>query len=183
MSAPADDLERHRPYLCLLARLHLSPRFRSKFDPSDVVQQTLLLAHRDREAFQGGPTELAAWLRALLANQLARTCRDLLRDRRDVNRERALEQLLAESSVRLESWLAVADPSPSANAVRNEQVLALAAALERLPENQRHAVVLHYYHAHTVAEVAAEMGTTPGAVAGLLQRGLRALRAHLPSPE
>ena len=58
------ELERHRSWLGLLARLQVEPRFRAKFDASDIVQQTLLEAVRDWPKFRGGTeAELAAWLR------------------------------------------------------------------------------------------------------------------------
>src|SRR5262249_60531229 len=70
--ARGPDLERFRTYLGLLARLQLDPRLRGLLDPSDLVQQTLLRAHRSREQCRGTTEEqYAAWLRAILADELA----------------------------------------------------------------------------------------------------------------
>ena len=65
-------VESYREYLRLLARLNLDTRLRGRIDPSDLVQQTLLKAHEKRDQFRGkSDAELAAWLRAILANQIA----------------------------------------------------------------------------------------------------------------
>ena len=72
--SPAADaaLERFRHYLLLLARLQLGRQAQGKLEPSDVVQQTLLEAHRKREQFRGTTdAERAAWLRQMLAFNLA----------------------------------------------------------------------------------------------------------------
>ena len=43
-----------------------------RIDPSDLVQQTLLKAHEKRDQFRGKTdAERAAWLRAILADQIA----------------------------------------------------------------------------------------------------------------
>ena len=179
----ADDLapllEQHRPYLMLLARLGLDARLRAKLDPSDVVQQTLLEAHRSADGFRGGRPRLAAWLRGILACQIARAARDLRRDKRDVGRERSLQAALEDSSARLEAFLAADQPSPSQQAQRNEWAVRVAAALDALPPDQREALVQHYYLGLSVSETGLAMGRSAAAVAGLLQRGLRSLRKLL----
>src|SRR4051812_18702320 len=117
------DLDRFREYLVLLARAQLSPRFRSKLDASDVVQEALLEAHRNAAAFRGtGDAELAGWLRQILTRTLANAIRGLGRARRDVGREQSLEQAVEASSARLEEWLAGEQSSPSQKAERNEQL-------------------------------------------------------------
>jgi RNA polymerase sigma-70 factor, ECF subfamily len=179
-----DELEQYRAYLRLLARLQLDPRLRRQLDPSDLVQQALLEAYRSLEQFRGrSDAELAAWLRQILARQMAHALRDLTRARRDVNRERSLEAALAESSARLEAWLTAEQSSPAEQAERNEQAVRAAAALELLPEPQREALVLHYWEGQTLPQIAEHLGRSPAAVAGLLQRGLKALRSHLAEPD
>lgn len=176
----ADDLERFRAYLRLLARLHLDRRLQGKLDASDVVQQTLLEAYRSAHKLQGrSDAEKAAWLRQALAHQMAHAVRDLGRAKRDIARERSLEAALAESSAQLEKWLAAEQSSPSDQAVRQELSIRLAAELEALPEAQREALMLHYWQGWTLPQIAAHLGKSAAAVAGLLQRGLKTLRAQM----
>src|ERR1700693_652846 len=109
MDSNGDDagrgLERFRSYLLLLARVRLDPLVRAKVGASDVVQQTLLEAHRDLVQFRGRTVgEQAAWLRQILARNLANVLRDLRRDKRDVAREPPLQAGRDESSSRLEAW-------------------------------------------------------------------------------
>src|SRR5688572_16428247 len=91
------ELERFRSYLCLLARLQLGPRLRSKLDPSDVVQQTLLEAFAKREQFRGEEAERAGWLRQILAHNLADALRAFGQARRDADREQPLRAALQDS--------------------------------------------------------------------------------------
>jgi RNA polymerase sigma-70 factor, ECF subfamily len=178
--AAGQNLERHRAYLSVLARLHLDPRLRDKLDASDVVQQTLLEAHEKQAQFRGHTdAERAAWLRQILAHNLADAVRRLHRAKRDVALERSLEAALDQSSCRLEAWLAAEQSSPSQQAVRNEELLRLAEALVQLPDAQREAVVLHHLQGWSLAALAGHLGRTEPAVAGLLHRGLKRLRELL----
>ncbi len=178
-------LERFRAYLRLLARLHLHPGLQGKLDPSDMVQQTLLQAYQGLAGFRGrSEEELAAWLRQILARNLAHSVRDLHRARRDIKRERSLEAALDASSAHLEAWLATdASASPSRHAQFNEETLRLAAALDQLPEAQREALVLQHWHNWSLAQIGQQLGRSPAAVAGLIKRGLKQLRTHLQARE
>src|SRR3954471_2730346 len=65
-------LEHYRDYLHLLSRVAVDARLRALADSSDVVQQTLLRAQERIGQFRGSSeAELLAWLRAILARQLA----------------------------------------------------------------------------------------------------------------
>jgi RNA polymerase sigma-70 factor (ECF subfamily) len=130
--------------------------------------------------FRGrSPAEMAAWLRQILAHNLAHAARDHGRQKRDASREVSLAAALHDSSARLEAWLAADQSSPSERAERNDQLFRLAAALESLPDEQRAAVELHYWQGWTLAKVAAHQGRTAASVAGLVHRGLAKLRGQL----
>jgi RNA polymerase sigma-70 factor (ECF subfamily) len=177
-TAPA--LESYRSYLRLLAGLRLDPRLRRKIDPSDLVQVTLLKAHEASERCSFvEEAQRAAWLRQILARTMADEARRYSRGKRDADMERSLVAGLDESSVRLEAWLADDRSSPSQQAIRHEQLVALAEALDALPEDQRQAVELHHLNGCSVAEVGERLGRSKAAVAGLLRRGLKVLRGRL----
>lgn len=182
--APGQALERFRPYLALLARLHWDARLQGKLDPSDLVQQTLLEAFQKREQYRGGSdAELAGWLRQILAHNLADLMRAHSRAKRDVTLERSLDAALEDSDSRLQAWLAAEQSSPSQQAVKNEQMLRLAEALAHLPAPQREAVALHHLQGMALTALAGHLGRSEAAVAGLLRRGLKKLRELLQDPE
>ncbi|MBP90515.1 MAG: RNA polymerase subunit sigma-70 [Planctomycetaceae bacterium] len=149
------NLEDCRDYLQLLAQLQMDRALQGKIDVSGVVQQTML------------------------ANNLADEIRKLKTGKRDVSRERSLDAALQQSSNRLEAWLAAEQSSPSGLARRQEQTLLLSAALAKLPEAQRDALMLRHFYGRSLAQIAEHLGRSHAAVAGLLKRGLQQLRDQL----
>jgi RNA polymerase sigma-70 factor (ECF subfamily) len=177
---PFGPLEQYRDYLRLLARLQVDPRLEGKIDPSDVVQETLLKAHERRGQFRGSTDpELAAWLRQILANQLAEALRRYTRQKRDVGLEQSLVVAVEQSSARLERWLADGTLGPDERASRDEQLLRMGEALAGLPDDQRAAVEMRYLQGLPVARIGELLGRTEASVAGLLRRGLDLLRERL----
>lgn len=180
---PPDDertgwLLKYEAWLRVLARNEIDSRFAGKFDASDAVQQTLLEAWKDWDNFRGDvePQRLA-WLRQILAHQLARLARHYAgAQKRDVAREVSIEQSLCQSAARLDALLTAGDPSPSQQAAANEQRLLLARALDALPADYRQVILLRNIEDLPHEEVARRMNRSPGAVRMLWVRALAALR-------
>jgi RNA polymerase sigma-70 factor (ECF subfamily) len=176
----APQLERFREYLRLLARLQFEPRFRAKLDSSDIVQVTLLEAHKSWAQFRGTTeVELMAWLRRILSHNLADARKEFGRVKKDIARERSLETEVENASGRLGEFLAARQSTPSQLISREEEAMRLADALTRLPEAQREAVELHHFQGLSLKQVAGHLGRTEPAVAGLIHRGLDGLRELL----
>ena len=95
--------------------------------------------------------------------------------------ERSLEAALDESSARVQAWMAAEEASPSEQAVRKERLDQLAAALARLPDEQRRAIELHHLKGDSLAEVTKQMDRSSASVAGLIRRGLIRSREQLDS--
>ena len=76
-SAAGELLETFRGYLLVVANGQLNAQLRVKFGGSDLVQQTLMNAHRELGQFRGrSERELIAWLQRILINEVARVRRD-----------------------------------------------------------------------------------------------------------
>jgi RNA polymerase sigma-70 factor (ECF subfamily) len=174
-------LELYRGYLLLLCQMQLGRRLQSKTDAADLVQDTFLEAYRDFGQFQGTTEgQLVAWLRRILATNLANLIRRYLgTQERDVRLERELVEELDRSSGQLDRGLAAPQSSPSEEAARREQSVILADALGQLPEDYREAIVLRHLQGLSFPEVAARMGRSVDSVEKLWARGLVRLRQVL----
>ena len=169
--------ERYCDLVFLWARqLHLDPRLQRRFGASDLAQDTMLKAHKNIAEFRE-PTQaqLLKWLHTILLNQLRDQIDHEEAAGRNFKLEQALPEVVAESSARIDKWLADSQSSPSEQAVRHEQELRLAAALAQLPEDQGDVVILHWLMKASVADIASEMQRSQKAVAGLLRRGMQKL--------
>lgn len=174
-----EQLDRHRAYLLMLAQMQFDRRLRGRLDPSDVVQETLQEAHEQRQRFRGdNSAQLAGWLRQMLRNNMIDAARRHLRGKRAVDMERSVEAI-NRSSIRLDAVLADSQTSPSENVARHEMLVNMAVALEKLPPDQAQAVRLKHLLGWSLKEIADRMDRSTPAVAGLLHRGLKNLRAQM----
>lgn len=174
-------LESYTRYLTLLARVQIGRRLQGKVDPSDVVQETFLEAHRQIANFRGNSEgELVAWLRRILAGQIALTLRRFLGTKgRDLKLERELAAQIDQSSEILDGGLVASNSTPSQHASRREQALLLADALDRLPEDYREVIILRHLEGLSFAEVSQRMGRSEDSVQKLWVRALANLRRSL----
>jgi RNA polymerase sigma-70 factor (ECF subfamily) len=175
--------DRYRHYLRLLAQAQLGRYLRAKCDPSDLVQQTLLEAHRDFHRFDGRQEpEFLAWLRQILAHNLFNEARRFTAQQRDAAREVSLEQMHAgveHSSAVLGRSLPAKISSPSSAAADREAAVLLANQLARLPADYQTVLLLRVFEGLSADEVAKRMNRTAGAVRMLQMRALMALREQL----
>jgi RNA polymerase sigma-70 factor (ECF subfamily) len=171
-------LESCRDYLLIVARRGLDPDLAAKGGASDLVQETLLGAYRDIDAFQGRTrAELLAWLRKILRNNLAH----LRRRYRDTRKRRvALELPIGDHWAGGNREALPCDPmTPGACAVRRERAAALMVALEQIPEHYRRVVVWHQYDRLTFEEIGGRLSRSAESARKLWSRALIRLAKEL----
>jgi len=172
------ELEGFRDYLRVLCWKWIPIDLRDRIDPSDLIQQTLLRAHRDRDGFRGhSAAEKACWLRQILAHLMSDMFRELKRPRIIPYAD------LDCSSVNMEQLCAADQPTPSVGLKREERAVLIARLLSRLPPDQAEAVVLKHCEGWPVEAIGRHMNRSPQAIGGLLKRGLRALRELIVTQE
>jgi RNA polymerase sigma-70 factor (ECF subfamily) len=171
-------LESCRDYLLLIAARGLDADLVAKGGASDLVQDTLLGAYRDFDAFHGcSRAELLAWLRRILQNNLAVHRRRYRGTRkRQVSREISIASL---SGPDIHHLIPCDSATPGGVAVRREQIAALMAALRRLPEDYRRVVVWYQYDRLTFEEIGTRLNRSAEAVRKLWSRALIRLTEEL----
>ncbi len=171
-------LELYRNYLRLLARAEIGRRLQGKLDASDLVQETMLEAHRNFGRFQGSEEpQFVSWLRQILAAKVTNLVRHYFGTQgRDVRLEQALAAEVDHSSRMLGQDLMASATSPSVQAVRREQAVLLADALEKLPKDYKEVIILRHIEGLPFAAVARRMERTEDSVQKLWLRALARLR-------
>jgi RNA polymerase sigma-70 factor, ECF subfamily len=172
-------LEEYRAYLTVLARRYLDDRIRGRIDENDMVQVTFLEAQRDFPGFRGSSIEeLLGWLRNILKNNISSAHqKHLYAQKRSAGRE--TNKASADSGPTYVEMAAADASSPSQKLMRNEAAIFLAHCMEDLPETQREALRQRYVEGRSLKEIAVNMQKSEMAVAGLLKRGLQALRQKM----
>jgi RNA polymerase sigma-70 factor (ECF subfamily) len=172
-------LEAQRVALHRLAERQLEGRIAARVDASDVIQQTFLEAHRSFPRFAGRDArELVAWLKGILDHKVATAIRDhTLLQKRNLARERSLDD--SQGGAPLKQGLDAGHSTPSQKAIRGEEAELLFRALGSLPPDQAEAVRLRHLEGWALADIARRFGRTPAATAGLIKRGMQALRRHM----
>ncbi len=174
-------LESYRNYLSVLAESRLDRKLRGRVCAADIVQETMLQAHRDFHQFRGGSErEFLAWLRQILAHTLARTVEvHVMAKKRDVRRDVAIEGFrtgLDDSASRMGFALAANCSTPSSHARKRERAVILADVMSELPDAQREVLVLRNMQGMPFAEVAQTMGRSIGATKMLWMRAIKQLQ-------
>lgn len=171
-------LELYRNYLRLLASLEIGRQLQVKMDASDLVQETMLAAHKDFAVFRGtSEAELVAWLRQVMASVLCGALRKYLgTQKRDIRLERTFQENLDRSSLLLGHGFVDPHSSPSQQAARREQAVLLANALAKLPEDYREVLILRNLQELSFPEISEKMGRSLDSVQKLWVRGLTRLR-------
>lgn len=173
-------LDQHRPYLRIVARRAMKQLFQNKFDESDAVQQTCLEAHECIRDFRGeGDVAFTAWLTRILKNNIANLQRDQTTQKRDVRRERSIEDDHDASLV----WISpqANESGPVTKIIKGEAALILAKALSEVRQRQRIAVQMRFLEGCKLSEIASHLDVSIPSAAGLIDRGLEALRELLPT--
>lgn len=169
-------LEGCRQYLLLVANEELDPQLQAKIGASDLVQETFLDAHRTFDRFHGhSERELLAWLRQILRYNLATLQRRYRQTQsRQVQREVPLETL-----DRIQDQVDSACGTPSGHAIRQEELEAFQAALERLPELYRQVILLRHRDQCAFDEIGRQTGRSTDAARMLWWRAFERLAEEL----
>ena len=164
-----DLMERHAtPVFHFLCRM-----VGNEDDANDLAQETFVRVFRARASFRTGE-KFSTWLFTIAANLARNHFRW-----RSRHPNVSLEAETGETEQTLGSTLPANDPAPSEQALAAERAEAVRAAVGKLPEDLREAIVLCEWEELSVAEAAAILETTPKAVESRLYRARQILRERL----
>lgn len=172
-----------RNYVSVAARAEVASWLKAKVDASDLVQQTLLEAHRGMANFRGETeAEWLGWLRRILEHNAADYVRQYHGvEKRRVGREVSLQR--DDDSDRGDVELSDEGETPSQILMQKELQLQVADALTELPEDYQEVIILRSMQRLPFDEVAERMGRSRPATQMLWLRAIKKLQEAMPPSE
>jgi RNA polymerase sigma-70 factor (ECF subfamily) len=153
---------------------------RAKVDASDLVQQTLLDAHRDFDRFQGQTDqEWLAWLRQILTHNACDAARHYGTAGKRAARREVRFQDPANDGSRPQFDPPATGDSPSQMAIHTETELLLAEAMDKLSADHREVIILRNIQRLPFDAVAAQLGRSRPATQMLWMRAIEKLKSLL----
>ena len=159
--------EHHRMVFSLASHL-----IRNRIEALDLTQEVFLQVFRTIHQFRG-QSALRTWINRITVNQARNRLR--LWRRRCQNNQVSLDAHLRQSG----DLALCTDATPERVFARDELAGRLRAAIDRLPFEQRTAIVLRELEGLSYQEIAASLGVAIGTVKSRLTRARQALRAEL----
>jgi RNA polymerase sigma-70 factor (ECF subfamily) len=176
VEALGEVLELCRRYLLQIAMSELDSELQPKFAASDLVQETFLEAQRIFNRFQGdSPTQLRAWLRAILLNKLA----DGQRQFRDAAKRQLNKEIVFDPHGERHPDLPAPPGTPSLVLMAQERAAAVTAAIAQLPPDYRQVVIWRQVENLSFEEMAARLGRSVDAVRKLWWRAIQQLQTQM----
>jgi len=164
-----DLMERHAtPVFHFLCRM-----VGNEDDANDLAQETFVRVFRARATFHRSE-KFSTWLFTIAANLARNHFRW-----RSRHPNVSLETETGESEQTIGSTLPASDPAPNEQALAAERAAAVRAAVGKLPEDLREAVVLCEWEERSMADAAKILEATPKAVESRLYRARQILRERL----
>jgi len=173
--------EKCRNYVRVIAHTQAEGWLRTKVDASDLVQQTMLEAHRGFDNFRGtSEAEWLGWLKRILANNVT----DFIRHyqgtaKRQTDREVPLHRNSPNDSAGFTHDLSAHDESPSQFVMRREREVEVANAVSKLSPDHQEVIMLRNLQRLPFDEVASRMERSRPAVQMLWMRALKSLKEEL----
>ncbi len=178
--------ERCRSYVRLVARAQIESWLQAKVDHSDLVQQTLLEAHRGLNNFRGSTDgEWMAWLKRIVQTNAA----DFVRRYGKAGKRRAAREVSLDARAGDDSEGPTRDPgdsgqqTPSQIVLRREEELEISQAVSQLPEDYQEVIILRNLERLPFDEIAERMGRSRPAVQMLWMRAIRKLQEIVDAKE
>ena len=169
--ALVEIIKQFETYLLMVAKRGMKNSLQGKFGASDILQISLLEAHKSIEKFNGNSaSEMQNWLKQIVINNLLDQSKQYTgTHKRSINRENSMGSLDVPAEL----------DTPSVMVRRKETDAELMRLVNALPEKQKFVVEARHRFGLGYSEIAVQLGISESNARQLWSRAVKQLRNWL----